>query len=83
MSSRGISFLEDWIDVNVGEMGQPADPLKAAFLGRKLIADAAASDLTIEDMNLEDYSIKEYILEAMTAMTDRHEIVGLPPGIII
>ena len=67
MSARGVDFLENWIEGNVGESGQGGDKMKAAKLAKRLIADAAAADFTVEDLNLEDYNIEKYILEAMTA----------------
>ena len=45
MSSRGIDFLENWIDRNVGEPGQGGDVKRAVALAKRLIDDAAAAEI--------------------------------------
>jgi hypothetical protein len=67
MSARGVAFLKDWLARNMGGPEQDSDPVKAARLAKRLVADAAVKEITVAEMNLEGYDIEKYTLEAMTA----------------
>ena len=50
MSTRGVDFLEQWIQKNVTAGAPPDDPLSASVLATRCIATAAAEGLALEEI---------------------------------
>ena len=65
MSSRGIKFLESWIQKNVTAGGPPDDPLSASALAMRCIAQAAAEGLTLEEIKPDTGTVESHIADAM------------------
>ncbi|WP_322414352.1 DUF768 domain-containing protein [Mesorhizobium huakuii] len=72
MSTRGINFLDRWLDNNVPETTK-ADVTSVDELTHKLIADAKALGIKRPEIDEEVYSLYRTILDAIV-----HYDPGLP-----
>ena len=59
MTTRGVDFLELWIERNV--LPRSPDKEQAARLAEKLISDATAEGLTLDDLEIDDGNAASYI----------------------
>ena len=59
MTSRGIDFLELWIERNV--LPRAADEDQAPRLAEKLVTDIAEEGLALEDLEIEHGDVEAYI----------------------
>ena len=76
MSSRGVDFLEVWLDQNVPFTGQENDVVMAGKLASRLASDAARAGLTFADLNFGPYSPATLIMNLL--VTPRIEQVTIP-----
>ena len=66
MSTRGVDFMHEWIDVNVTDAGRPASADLVAALFRNCLAAAAAQGITIDEIEDELGSdVRTIIFEAL------------------
>jgi hypothetical protein len=59
MSTKGVDFLELWIERNV--LPRSADRDQALRLAMKLESDAATENLTLEDLEIRPGEAEKYI----------------------
>lgn len=67
MSSRGVDFLEVWLDRNVPHTGEENDVVTAGKLASRLASDAARKGLTFADLCLGPYSAAALIMKTLVA----------------
>ena len=65
MSSRGVDFLETWIEGNVTESDKYGSHERAKALAAKCMAEAKALGITAHDMKLEAGGLESMIYETM------------------
>jgi hypothetical protein len=61
MSDRGIDFVENWVNKNVGESDRKGSMERAKELAAICVADAAALGISIDDMEPEWGSVEDII----------------------
>ncbi|MBZ9693946.1 hypothetical protein [Mesorhizobium sp. CO1-1-9] len=72
MSTRGINFLDKWLDSNVSGLAS-SDVISVAEAIQKLFADAKAIGISSTEIEEETGSVYETVLDAIV-----HHEAGLP-----
>ena len=65
MTARGIDFLENWIEGNVGEADKYGSHGRARKLAAKCAAEANALGVSIDAMEHDQGSLEKMIYEVM------------------
>ena len=66
MSTRGVDFMHEWVDVNVTDAWRPASREFVAALFRQCLAAAAAEAITLDEIEDElGADVRTIIFEAL------------------
>jgi hypothetical protein len=65
MTTRGVEFLENWIQKNVTSADKNGSRERATELAKRCVAEAAVFEISLDDLEPKWGSIETIIYEAM------------------